>query len=142
MTSERSLWRTARRQLSSYGLLQRIESPLVRGIPDVVYCLLGHAGWLELKEVDAWPARATTALNIPSLTLEQVVFSESWSGAGGSAHLLLQVSRTYLLLDFKMMRKIFERRAVQVEIELTALARGVGRFPKQAVVRTLGRRAY
>ncbi len=141
MTSERQLWHTTRRQLSDYGKLQRIESPLVSGIPDVVYCLLGHTGWLELKEVDDWPVRPTTTLKIPSLTLEQVLFSESWSGVGGSAHLLLQVSRTYLLLTSSMMRKIFDQKAVRVEIELSALARGVGTFPRRPVVRALTGRA-
>lgn len=137
MTSERQLWHTTRTKLSIYGKVQRIESPLVSGVPDVIYCLLQHTGWLELKEVGGWPARTTTTLSVPSLTLEQVLFSESWSSVGGAAHLLLQVGPTYLLLDCVMMRKIFARQATQIEIELSALARGVRKFPTRAIVRAL-----
>ncbi len=140
MTSERALWSTVRRSLTAYGALVRIESPLVKGIPDVAYCLLGCAGWLELKELETWPKRPTTALHVPSLVLEQVIFAEAWASAKGKAHLLLQVGRAYFLLDPVMMRRIFERLAVRAEIELNAVARGEGRFPRAAVVRSLTRR--
>ena len=139
MTSERSLWSTARRHLSAYGQLQRIESPLVIGIPDVCYCLLGHTGWLELKELDKWPVRPTTPVRIASLIIEQVIFAESWRRAGGAAHLLLQVGRAYVLLDASMMRRIFNRSAIRAEVELSALARGERVFPASAVVRALTR---
>lgn len=142
MSSEHALWTTLRSNLSVYGRLQRIESPLVKGIPDVIYCLLGQTGWLELKELGAWPVRPTTNLRIPTLELEQILFMETWEAApsNGSAHLLLQVDRTYLLLNSKMARKIYERSAVRAEIEANALVRGEAKLPTRALVKVLTKR--
>lgn len=139
MHSERSLWATTRRNLALYGVLQRIESPIIKGIPDVVYCLLGHTGWLELKELDEWPKRATTTVTIKSLQLEQVLFMENWVRSRGAAHLLLQAERDYLLLDAETTRKIYARSITKLEIELSAVARGSSKFPTTAVVKALTR---
>lgn len=144
MTSERSLWHTAKRRLSPYGSLERIESPLVKGVPDVVYCLLSHTGWLELKELDAWPVRPLTPIRIPSLQLEQVLFMENWirRPSFGSAFLLLQVERSYLLVDAVLTRKIFERKAVRTDLELNADVIGHHKFPTGEIVRVLTRGSH
>lgn len=140
MTSERNLWTTTRRHLSPHGRLVRVESPLTEaGIPDVSYCLRGHAGWLELKEVAEWPKRATTPLRIPNLELEQVIFMETWEWADGSAHLLLQIEREYLLLSSDVTRGVLERKLTRSDVTTRASAWGRNVFPTAAVVKALTR---
>ena len=139
MTSERSLWLTTRAHLSPFGRLVRVETPGTGGgVPDVVYCLVGRAGWLELKELDTWPVRPTTKVRIDHLTLEQVLFLEGWEAAGGSAHLLLQVGRQYLLLPPKIARAVHARELTRVEVEAAAVVNSTGKFPRGAVLRALG----
>ncbi len=76
-------------------------------------------------------------MRIPSLQLEQVLFMETWKRAGGSAFLLLQVERTYLLLCAPLTRKIYERAALRTDVETGALARGDHRFPTPRMIRAL-----
>lgn len=136
MTLEANLWATVRRNLLPHGRLLRIESPLTEpGVPDVCYCVGGHAGWLELKEVAAWPARDTTPLRVPHLTLEQVLFAESWHDASGACHTLLQVDRDYLLLDAAGTRAVYERTVTRTELigEL-AVVYGRQTFPTTEVL--------
>jgi hypothetical protein len=138
LTSERALWHTVSRCLSPHGKFQRIESlDTGAGIPDVVYCVRGHAGWLELKEAGAWPSRPTTTLNVKHLTLEQVLFAETWERSRGASRLLLQVERDYLLLGPDQMRGLFERKLTRDMLAAGALAYGSGKFPTEAVVAVL-----
>lgn len=139
MSLEADLWRTTRKNLAPYGMLVRVESPLTRlGIPDVCYCLLGNSGWLELKALERWPVRSTTALRIDHLKLEQVLFLESWTRARGKAHLLLRVAKTYLVLSSQLVRDIYERRATREFLEEEADAVGEVTFPTVAVLKALG----
>ncbi len=135
------LWASARRHLSPYGCLQRIETSTAPGVPDVAYCLLGASGWLELKEVASWPKKPETPLRLNSLTLDQVLWMERWERAGGSAHVLLQAGRDVLLLSPLFARRIYENRATRPALEAAALARGEGTFPTAALLRALSRRA-
>ena len=140
MTSESDFWGVVRRHLTPYGRLQRIESHMTAlGIPDVAYCLLGSAGWLELKHESEWPRRATTALSIRHLKLEQVLFLEDWTRhpARGSAYGLIQVDRDYLLLDPSMVRRVFERSATREQLIQGARVHGSGTFPTIPLVRVL-----
>lgn len=138
MTSEAALWSTVRRHLSPYGRLVRIESPLTEvGIPDVCYTLLGHTGWLELKEIPAWPVRETTPLRVPHLRIEQVVFAESWERAGGRSSFLVQVGREYYLWGPGLARGVLERRVCRAGAVLGALAAGTGYLPTTAILRAL-----
>lgn len=140
MTSESGFWSVVRQRLSPYGRLQRIESHLTaQGIPDVVYSLLGHSGWLELKHLAAWPKRPTTPLHVPHLKLEQVLFLEDWERhpSRGRAHGLFQVADDYLLLAPAWVRRVHERSATRTDLLAHAAAHGAGSFPTVAVVRAL-----
>lgn len=140
MTTESDFWGVVRRHLSPYGRLQRIESHLTAtGIPDVAYCLMGNAGWLELKHLNAWPKRSSTTLNVPHLKLEQVLFLEDWTRhpARGHAYGLFQVAQDYLLLTPTTVRRVFERRATEDELLREALVHGAGTFPTIALARVL-----
>lgn len=98
MARERSLWDTTRDNLSPYGKFCRIEDRYTQGYPDVLYNINGHVGWIELKHLDAWPVRPSTAVNIPSFTLDQARFLLDWEQRGGASWLLLRVDRLYLLI--------------------------------------------
>jgi anti-sigma factor ChrR (cupin superfamily) len=94
---------------------------------------------LELKELDNWPKRTTTTIKIPSLTIDQVLFLERWQASGGSAHLLLQVERTYLLLKTSTVRAIWATSATRGELEAQAVVKGEIRLPTLQLVRALTR---
>jgi len=72
-----------------------VENPAFPGTPDVNYV----EGWLELKHADLWPVREKTRLAMPHFTPQQRVWLMKRHYAGGNAHLLLQVSNDWLLLD-------------------------------------------
>ena len=140
---EAGLWDVAHDRLSPYGRLARVETPLTEaGFPDIVYCLLGVAGVLELKRLRAWPVRPTTPLRVPHLTAEQVAFLEGWARApaNGIARMLLQVGTDYLVLDHVGARAVRDGVATRAWLGIFALARGEGAFPTRDAVKALTRR--
>ena len=136
MSSERQLWRVVKLNLGPYGKFVRIESDTENGIPDVIYCVSGHSGWIELKEVAEWPTRQSTRVKVPSLKLEQVMFLESWEKNGGSAYLLLQIHRNYLLLNPKTVRKLWDG-ILRADLETQAVVVGQHHLPALAIIRVL-----
>ena len=140
VSSERALWGTMRRTLAPFGRLVRVESPITPGIPDVYYCLRGVSGWVELKEHDAWPVRPGTPLRLRHLRLDQVVWLEGERAAGGSAFMLLQIGRDYLLLDAPVVRGVFRRELTRAAVTAAAVVYAQGRFPTAPLLRALTRR--
>jgi hypothetical protein len=144
VSSEGALWGTLKERLKPYGELGRLENGVEAGWPDVAYALRVPArppvaGWLELKELDRWPARPATRVVIPSLTLEQVRWLGRWSAAGARAELLLQVHRDYLLLDARTVQALFRRELTQAALRCAALVVGTNRFPTRELVKHLTR---
>lgn len=72
-----------------------VENPAYPGTPDV-NCTLG---WIELKQLEGWPVRATTAVRIPHFTQQQRVWLKRRWRQGGSAWLLLQIGQHWMLFD-------------------------------------------
>lgn len=136
MPSEAALWGIERRALARYGAIYRIENRVAPGMPDVVYCIAGFTGFIENKEESRWP-RPTHPLIISTLTLDQVLWHESWVRAGGTVHLMLQLGRDYLLFAPPATRAIFERRVLGRDIESVASVLGRRAFPTTAVLRCL-----
>lgn len=92
MSSEKALWQTFRRRMgSSYGLFKRIENMVDPGMPDVVFVIGGVTGFMELKEIDKFPARTTTKIDI-GFTTAQPEWHREWARYGGRSVVLLQVS--------------------------------------------------
>lgn len=134
--SESGLWKTMRTELGKFGVLQRIESPITSGVPDVVYCVGGSSGWVELKE-HPWPKRATTRMRIPHLKQEQVNFARAWSRAGGRSFLLLQAgSRDYVMFDVVGIELLHEG-ATRADLLAIARVRGNDGFPTAKILRVL-----
>lgn len=139
------LWGVCRDRLGRYGVLKRIENGVELGTPDVAYVLKVPArpaasGWIELKHLSGWPKRPGTALNIPHLTVEQVVWLEGWEAvAGGGADLLLQVGPDYCFFDATGARALYERQLTKATALMTAHVVGTRRFPHRELVRHLTR---
>lgn len=87
MTEKNTVWLPARRALSPYGVLKRVENRVDTGTPDVAYSLLGAAGWWESKS------------DLSTLTLDQVLWAEGWAGSGGLCHLLYRHRSGWALYD-------------------------------------------
>jgi hypothetical protein len=68
---EKTLWKTIRDKLPNF-FIQRIETQIERGIPDVHYCVAGISGWIEGKYIKS-PKRDNTKIKL-KLTVEQIVY--------------------------------------------------------------------
>lgn len=72
----------------------RIENMCSKGTPDVNY----NGGWIELKQQDAWPKRATTKVRLAhDLSLEQRIWLDRRARKGGTTWVLLQIAQDYML---------------------------------------------
>lgn len=65
------------------------------GTPDVNWL---H-GWIELKVLPRWPARANTVVKFDTFTPQQRIWLRRRWNAGGSAYLLARIGRDHLLFN-------------------------------------------
>lgn len=70
-----------------------IENRCGVGTPDVNF----SGGWLELKNLSAWPAKPETVVAIPHFSPQQRVWQRRRHLAGGGSWVLLQVDVDFLL---------------------------------------------
>jgi hypothetical protein len=98
--AETAVWAALRKHLRPKGHIIRIENSTERGTPDVNYCLDGVEGWIELKEIDAWPVRANTCVRLDHYTNYQRIWHQLRSYANGRIHVLIHVpaARQWLML--------------------------------------------
>lgn len=138
MARESSLWDTVRVNLAPFADLVRVENAVEAGTPDVNYCLHGGKGegWIELKDADAWPARADTLLRLDHVTTVQREWWLRRRRAGGRCFVLLRVGYDYLLFDGVAAALALGRAPRQSLIE-TAVVVGLGRFPRAPLLREL-----
>lgn len=109
--SEGDLWDYLRPRLEPYGRLKRIENalPSEAGTPDVYYNLRGYPGWLELKNLNSEPARPTSPIAIPHLTLDQVNWLEAEALMNGRATLFLRIGVRFLAFSATHVRNLYNR---------------------------------
>ena len=81
--SEKAMWKALRPLMVGLDPV-RIENAVEAGTPDVNYV----GGWIELKYLPKWPARATTPIKIAHYTKEQRVFAKRRNAAGGRVFFL------------------------------------------------------
>lgn len=72
-----------------------VENPCLPGTPDVNYI----EGWVELKWLRDWPARADTIVVFEHFTPQQRVWHMRRRAAGGRSWVLIQCKREWILLD-------------------------------------------
>ncbi len=100
--TERALWRHLKSRLTTAPqFTSRIDA---LDVPDVVYCLDGDVGWIELKQIDRWPVRSSTPVRVRHFTVGQRLWLRQWARGGGRCFVLLRVGEMrreyeYLLLD-------------------------------------------
>ena len=93
---EKQIWQTIRSKLNDL-FIQRIETQIERGIPDVHYCVAGVSGWLEGKYLKS-PKRENTKLKL-KLSIEQIAWHRSYSYSGGSVYLIVKKDKQIFLFD-------------------------------------------
>ena len=93
---EKQIWQTIRSKLNDF-FIQRIETSIERGIPDVHYCVQGVSGWLEGKYLKS-PKRENTKLKL-KLSIEQIAWHKSYSYLGGLVYLIVKKDKQIYLFD-------------------------------------------
>ena len=91
---EKQIWQTIRTKLNDF-FIQRIETQIERGIPDVHYCSNGQTGWLEGKYLQS-PKRETTKLKL-KLSIEQIAWHKSYTYYGGLVYIIVKKDRDIFL---------------------------------------------
>lgn len=84
--------------------LNRIENMIAEAMPDVIAInRRGVVFWLELKALEAWPARSTTVPLKGKFEKGQLGFLCSWrTGWQGQSFVLLRVDKVYFLITPSM----------------------------------------
>lgn len=103
MSAEANLWNRLRTNMvgTYWCEATRHEDKLQKGIADVSFCQNGYAGWMELKHVSQWPARATTKVRLPHYSIDQKEFLERKGKCMGNTWLFIQVEGDFLLYNWK-----------------------------------------
>ena len=91
---EKYLWKQIRDKLNDF-FIQRIETSIERGIPDVYYINNGRSGWIEGKYIRQ-PKRKTTKLKV-KITVEQIAWHISHARHGGLSYFLVKKGRDVYL---------------------------------------------
>jgi len=92
---EKTLWTQIRKKLKNF-FIQRVETQIERGIPDVHYVTYGgHSGWIEGKWVKT-PKRRKTKIKV-NLSVEQLAWHKSYEFYGGKVFILVKKDRDVYL---------------------------------------------
>lgn len=142
MSSEAALRAIVRKNLSHFGRLYRIESPITSGIPDINYLLRfpinakAVSGWLELKEEEP-PKRASTPIRIKSLTFEQVFWHEDYTNSGGRVYTLILLGDNYVLVNSRQLKELYERKMTLSDLREKSLIFAEKHFPVSGILKAL-----
>ena len=117
---EKNLWKQIRDKLNDF-FIQRIETAIERGIPDVYYIHEGHSGWIEGKYIKQ-PKRKTTKLKV-KITVEQIAWHISHTRHKGLSYFLVKKGRDVYLFKGSSGRAL-AMGITQNEFEKTAIAKG------------------
>ena len=98
MVRESAFWNQIYRNMRGRWDATRHEDHSGHGIPDVSYGCRNVNGWIELKKLDAWPAREKTVVQLRHFTGPQRAFLIQRGRSGNRCFLFLRVQREYLLI--------------------------------------------
>lgn len=124
----------------------RVENPAHPGTPDINFC--GHGledstlieGWVELKELDRWPARASTLVRVDHFTPQQRIWLRRRWEHGGAAWVLLKVKQDWLLLTGEAAARVLGK-STKGELVSAATRTWHGSAYKKELATCLSRRA-
>lgn len=95
--AESSFWRSLRKKIP--GHVMRVENSCMPGTPDLNVCQDGRDFWVELKDVDKFPARPTTRVfGDEGLRPEQVLWIIQRTRAGGEVYIVGKVDNEIFCL--------------------------------------------
>ena len=96
---EQRLYDWMQRKIGHVAMLERVENRVKKDTPDLYIAAqsCGGAsterlhGWIELKVLEAFPARATTGVKIPHWTTGQRYWAQRHAAQGGCTWLVVRV---------------------------------------------------
>lgn len=91
---EQQQWIKLKAATEKHIMWQRHEDRLSPDIPDLSFQTPYGGGWVEMKTLDQWPARSTTAVNLPHLKEGQVNWLQKRRTLGSNCWILLWVRST------------------------------------------------
>lgn len=143
---EQKLYDWLVRKVGHVAMLERVENRVKKDTPDLYFATtLGQAlrprplqGWIELKVLDAFPVRATTAVKIPNWTTGQRYWALRHKRYGGNTWLVVQVddevfvhnaadaaSSDWTQAEWRLYAAVLQRRGCSTEDVLAALSEAV-----------------
>lgn len=75
----------------------KIESPTIRGIPDVNFCINRISGWMEFKYIKQWPKRDMTPIHFGRYTQQQYDFLDHRGKLGEKTSLIIRIENNILI---------------------------------------------
>ena len=133
-----------RDQMSPFGQVQAIESPIESGIPDLCVSLRfpnwpidrAVTTWIELKFAREWPKLAKTKLKFKHYTKEQKLWLLGWHAEGGNCCLIAKVASEYFLVPPAHLRELQEEGMTRQRfVETSAVHSHM--FPRSAFLKWL-----
>lgn len=142
---EQRLYDWLKRKIGHVAMLERVENRVKKDTPDL-YFATGHGqalrprplqGWIELKVLEKFPARATTPVKIPHWTTGQRYWAIRHRAMGGYTWLVVQVEDhifvfngaeaaglvdTWTVLDWERYGQLLHKRNTKTLDVLDALA--------------------
>lgn len=140
MSSEAALWGTFRHAMAPFGLWDRIENGISRGMPDVNGIVFGDPRgdvWIELKQLHGWPKRANTIVRIPHYTDEQRRWIATRGAAGSRVYMLVGIApREWYMYTWRDAVEIVGRAPCSTHMERSA---GIcrGKFSPEMVLKVI-----
>lgn len=108
MSTEAAFWNTLRKRMvpKHWPQATRHEEAYQKGVADVSFVQDGLNGWIELKNLTAWPVRPKTIVKFSRYTQDQKDFLRAKGEHTGMAFLLAKIDRDYLLWDWEAAQDI------------------------------------
>jgi len=83
---------------------QSHEDRFSLGIPDLSYGVAGVNGWIELKQVEKYPKKSSTPIDLKHFTPSQVNWLRKRGKRAGSCFILIQITTEYYIFSFHKAR--------------------------------------
>ncbi len=113
-TLEKNLWKWLKEGKPTDCHATRVENLVALGTPDVDFCVVGSAGWLELKVAYGEGLHKT----LRHYTTQQVEWHRKRAKAGGRSWFLVQYGRGRFLVPGSSAAALFE---IRMQVTPTAL---------------------